>query len=283
MSSVAIPLSFQRYQLPLKAVLLRCLDDQKRPLCTASGFLRREGSDLFLYTCWHVVTGYDKNDLRVGHQLPNRIYLEINMQDAQTRQPGVTVIGGLQSIVVPLYDEAATPRKPLWFQDSRHIPNSDLNAIGLFVPFWHDAVKIKLPADVRVTDMQVIDESNVFPGNTNLIVGDKLYVVGYPYGFSAFGGEQPTPVVLTRHVAATLFGGRLQEALLDGAGAPSMSGGPVFVERDTSLHLLGMYTGLIYPDYAIEANEKVTALGTCSNLSLSLWGDLPLVQEPSES
>ncbi len=62
-----------------------------------------------------------------------------------------------------------------------------------------------------------------------------------------------------------------------------MSGGPVFVERGESIHLLGMYTGLLYPDHAAEGNEKHTALGTCSNMSLHLWGHLPLVRAPDES
>lgn len=282
MNNIVKPLHFQRFELPFKSVLLRCLDEQQRPLKTGSGFIRRESGELYLYTCWHVVTGYDKNDVKVGTHLPNRVYLEVNMQDAQL-QLGVTSIGGLQSIVLQLYDISQTPKKPLWYQDNRHIPHADLNAIRIFVPFWHDAVKIKLPPDIRISDMQVIEESNVFPSNTSLTTGDKLYVVGYPYGYSAFGAQQPTPVVLTRHVAATLFGGRLQEVLLDGAGAPTMSGGPVFVERDAEIHLLGMYTGLIYPDYVVNANERVTALGTCSNMTLTLYGHLAFVQDPSES
>lgn len=70
---------------------------------------------------------------------------------------------------------------------------------------------------------------------------------------------------------------------MDGAGAPAMSGGPVFVERESGIYLLGMYTGLIYPDHVIDANEKMTALGTCSNMTLALWGHLQFVQDPNES
>jgi len=62
-----------------------------------------------------------------------------------------------------------------------------------------------------------------------------------------------------------------------------MSGGPVFVERDNDIALLGVYTGVIYPDPVIKRNAKVTALGSCANLSLCWKGSLPLVREPTEA
>jgi hypothetical protein len=62
-----------------------------------------------------------------------------------------------------------------------------------------------------------------------------------------------------------------------------MSGGPVFVERDNAIALLGVYTGVIYPDPAIERNRMVNALGSCVDLSLCWRGSLPLVPEPSEA
>lgn len=278
----------QRFELPFKAVFLRVLDENHHPLFPASGFIRNEGNDFFLYTCWHVVTGYDKNDLKVANSLPNRAFLEIVMKNVDQQEPGVEAIGGIQSLVIPLYDTSTTPKKPLWLQDKRHIPHPDLNSIGIYVPFWHDAVKICLPKCVNVSDTLVIEESNVLPQSTLLTCGDKLYVVGFPYGFSATGADSPTPVVLTRYIAATQFGAarsgrRHQEILLESIGAPGMSGGPVFVERDSGIHLIGLYTGLLYPDHVIQENEKHTALGTCSNMSLILCGYLPLVDQPSES
>jgi len=80
--------------------------------------------------------------------------------------------------------------------------------------------------------------------------------------------EQPTPIVLTRFLAADRIKDRQSEIPLDGPGAPGMSGGPAFVGRDNSLHLFGIYTGLIYPDYMLEKNEKSTALGTCRNMAV---------------
>jgi hypothetical protein len=286
------PLLFQRSELPRRAVLVRVLNTDKKEVSTASGFIRKEDDGLWLYTCWHAVTGYDRNDLHIPHSPHDRAYLEIHMKDAQNQQPWVEAIGDLKSFEIPLYEGVEDSKRPVWYQDKRHVPNPDLNAIGIFVPTLHDAVKIRLPDDIRVSDLQVIEKENFFPGNMELTVGDKLYVVGYPYGFSAAGKMQPTPVVLTRYVGAKRIMDRDQDVLLDGFGAPSMSGGPVYVERDSSIYLLGLYTGLIFPDYSIKQREKdpnkrndndrSAALGTCSDLCLHFMGFLPFVNAPDE-
>ncbi|WP_019865950.1 trypsin-like peptidase domain-containing protein [Methylovulum miyakonense] len=261
-------LSFQRFGLPLKAVHIQCLDKDKKPIknAYASGFVRQEAGGKFLYTCWHVVTGFDMHNLRIGNNLPNRKSLLVTLQAADVRQPGVIAIGGNQSFIMPLYDETQTPCLPLWIQDKQDIPQADLNAINLRVPFWHDAVKLQLPDDHFVGDIQTIEESKCL--RNMIIPGDKVYIVGFPYGYSALGMDQPTPILLTRFVSAIRVAGRQSEILLDGAGAPGMSGGPVFVETPTDILLVGPYTGLIYPDHIIEKNEKVTALGTCCNMAI---------------
>ena len=282
---VNLPLATQRLLLPFVGVLLRCLDENRAPLpgAFASGFIRRESGGLSLYTCWHVVTGFDPNDVRVGLDLPKRRYLEVALQATERRQPGVEVVGGLQSCVLPLYS-SGVPTRPLWFQDDAHVPHVDLNAVGLYLPFWHDTVKLALPPEIAVSDMQVVDKGRFFKGNMSLLApGDKCLIVGYPYGFSAFGPTQPTPVVLTRFAASDRVAGRRLQFLLESVGAPGMSGGPVYVERDAELLLVGMYTGSMYPDYAQRQNEKVTALGTVSNLTLMLWAHLPFVASPSSA
>jgi hypothetical protein len=270
MSSVATLLQ-QRSELSFRSVQLRCLDAGRKPLrhASASGFVRIEDGVRYLYTCWHVVTGYDRNDLRVTNALPQRAFLEVFM-------------GGAQSFVIPLYDDNARPKKPLWYQDRAHLPHPDLNAIGLYVPSWHDVVKIPLSSDAKVSRLPLV--SNPVPSsNARLAPGDKIYVVGFPYGLSTGGLVQPTPVVLARFVAATAVSGRPREFVLDSGGAPGMSGGPVFVERDDDIALLGVYTGVIYPDHATERNEKVSAWGSCANLSLCWRGSLPLVRQPTEA
>jgi hypothetical protein len=274
----------QRSELSFRSVQLRCLDEGRKPLkhASASGFVRIEDGVPFLYTCWHVVTGYDRNDLRVTNALPKRAFLEVFVQDDQQQTDSTQVAGGLPSFTIPLYDESARPKKPLWYQDRAHLPHPDLNSIGLCVPSWHDAVKIPLPTDAKVSQWQLVSNP-VLASNSMLKPGDKIYVVGFPYGASTGGLGLPTPVVLTRFVTATAVSGRPQEFLLDSGGAPGMSGGPVFVERDNDIALLGVYTGVIYPDPVIEPNAKVTALGSCANLSLCWKGSLPLVREPTEA
>lgn len=253
---------------------LRCLDEDRRPLkhASASGFVRIEDGVPFLYTCWHVVTGYDCNDLRVTNALPKRAFLEVFVRDRER---------GRKSFIVPLYDEAARPKKPLWYQNRTHRPHPDLNAIGLYVPSWHDAVKIPLSKDVEISDSQLVSEP-VLPADATLMPGDRIYVVGFPYGPGSNGLVHPTPVVLTRFVAATATCGRGLEFLLDSGGAPGMSGGPVFVERGNGIALLGVYTGVIYPDRVVELSDKAAALGSCANLSSCWVGSLPLVREPTE-
>lgn len=269
------PLHLQKFELPFKAVHIQCLDGEGEPIkgAFASGFIRRESGIHFLYTCWHVVSGFDMHNLRIGNQLPTRAALKVTLQNSENRQPGVTVVGGNQELIVPLYKNSAAPFEPLWYQDKQDIPQADLNAIGLRVPFWHDAVKIKLPSELRVSDMQVVEESRCF-GNL-LNPGDRVFVIGFPYGYSALGMDQPTPIVLTRHVAATRIGGRQREILLDSAGARGMSGGPAFVETSAGVFLLGLYTGLIFPDHIVEKNERVTALGTCCDMAIC-WQHLAL-------
>lgn len=269
------PLHLQKFGLPFKGVHIQCLDWNGKPItgAFASGFIRREGECHFLYTCWHVVTGFDMHNLRIGNQLPNRSALNITLQNSETRQPGLTVVGSNQELIVPLYKNRNTPFEPVWYQDKQDTPQADLNAVGLRVPFWHDAVKIKLPPTLNVSDIQVVDERYCFESLLNPC--DQVFVVGFPYGYSALGMGQPTPIVLTRHVAATRIEGRQREILLDSAGAGGMSGGPVFIETPSGFLLVGLYTGLIYPDHVVKGNEKVTALGTCCDMAIC-WKHLAL-------
>lgn len=257
------PLHFYQMTLNMKAVHIQCLDENQKPIngAYASGFIVQEGEHNYLYTCWHVVTGFNMHNVEVGKNLPNRKFLEVNLQNCETRQPGIQAIGGNQSTILTLYDKN---NKPLWIQNSQDIPNHSLNNIQLKVPFWHDAVKLLLPETISLSEMQIIKEDEVFKNSP--FIGDKVYIVGYPYGYSVLGLEQPTPIALTRFVASDKIKDRHSEILLDGPGAPGMSGGPVFVERNNSLLLVGIYTGLIYPDYVIKKNEKTTALGTMCNL-----------------
>lgn len=107
-----------------------------------------------------------------------------------------------------------------------------------------------------------------------IIPSDKMLVAGYPYGFSANGQSQPTPVVLKRFVAAVNVPDRRRQYLLESIGGAGMSGGPVFVEIGTDVLLVGLYTGLVYPDYLSPAPQLTTALGTVADISFHLHGHL---------
>lgn len=269
-------------QLPFKAVLIRCLDEEKNPVATASGFLSRQDGALYLYTCWHVVTGYDRNDLKVGNSLPNRRYLQIEMPESHAQSGGAVVLGGFQTFTLPLYRERSGDLLPTWQQDKRHIPHADLNNVGIYVPFWHDTVRLALDSSTNVHEWQLIDDC-IQRDAPPISLGDKAYIVGFPYGFSAFGQSNPFPVSLTRFVAAIRFGLRLQEFLLESPGAPSMSGAPVFIEDERGIRFVGQYTGLIYPDHVISNNEKTTALGTCGDLSMLILRATTMAATPDES
>ena len=283
--SAPIPLATQQGLLPLLGVLVECLDGNQREIngAVASGFLRREADGCYLYTCWHVVTGFDPNAIRIGAQLPNRRFVRVSLQKTTTF-PGGQSIGGFQTFTLPLYQEEQPPFRPLWFQDDRHTPQADLNSIGLYVPFWHDVVKLRIPTGLPVSEIQLVRDECTFPGNVGLLApGDKCMVVGFPYGFSASGSTQPTPVVLTRFIAADRIVGRHRQLLLESIAAPGMSGAPVFVERNENLLMFGIYTGAVFPDHLREAPERATGLGVVNDLSLLFWHHRPMVSMPSQA
>ncbi len=279
------PMSYlnQRAFLGYSCVLLECLNDQKQliPDATASGFLRKEGSEYFLYTCWHVVTAFDPNYVGVPKNLPTpRRYLRVHLQAVNSPSAGVTVVGGLQTLEIPLYDVQSRVSQPTWLQDEKEKPHLELNALGFRVPFWHDAVKIPLPTNLQISEFQYVDNDRIFgaKGAAMVFPGDKTIVVGYPYGFSSVGQSQPTPVALTRFVAGTAIADRKRQFLLESIGGAGMSGGPVYIDTGTEILLIGVYTGLIYPDYFRAQPDKTTALGTVADLTIHLLGHLPFVR-----
>lgn len=283
-TSSPVPTSTQLHFLPFKCVLLTAIDeDNKRiPGATSTGFILAEADGEYLYTCWHVVTGYDPNDLKVKVP-PRRRYLNVSMQATIDIDKGVKTIGGFRTFTLPLYDRGPKPGRPIWFQDDSHIPHPDLNAIGIYVPFSHDVVKIRMPPGFACTEIQLIAQRDIVSAANVNQFGEKVLIVGFPYGYSALGPLQPTPIALTRFIAAPQVAGRRRELLLESPGAPGMSGAPVFKEVQGSTLLFGMYTGLIYPDTAPEREERerTTALGTVADMSLLLTGAMELTQRPS--
>jgi hypothetical protein len=278
-----MPYLNQRALLVYPCVLIECLNEEKQPIpdATASGFIRKEGEDHFLYTCWHVVTAFDPYRAGLPKGLPTRRhYLRVHLQAANRPSAGVTVVGGLQTLELPLYDVQSGVSQPMWLQDEQERPHLELNALGFRVPFWHDAVKIPLPTSLQISEFQFVDNDRIFGAKGAAIVfpGDKTIVVGYPYGFSSVGQGQPTPVALTRFVAGTAIADRKRQFLLESIGGAGMSGGPVYIDTGTEILLIGVYTGLIYPDYFRAQPDKTTALGTVADLTTHLLGHLPFAR-----
>ena len=263
--------------LPFSAVLLHCLDERKLPIeneC-ATGFIRKESDGLYLYTCWHVVTGYDPNNPKLTSTLPKRKYLRMIFQTASNGG-----VGECSSFDLALYDFSSTPHTPLWWQESYESKNISLNEINIKVPVKQDVVKIPLnDFHHPLFDFQYIDaEQSV---KDLIMVGEKTYVVGYPHGYSVTGTNKPTAIVLTRFIASSEFMQLGGPTLLESMGAPGMSGSPVFVERNGEILHFGIYTGVIFPDQRSVSNYH-TALGRVQNLMMSNSGLWALKKQNSD-
>src|SRR5438876_8219872 len=100
--------------LPLKAVQVLPLDEHGDPIRvagggvkTSSGFVRREASGLFLYVCWHTVTGIDRNEPRIPPAPVVRPRaLRVRLQNVEDMAGGGGQrIGGVREITLQLYQE----------------------------------------------------------------------------------------------------------------------------------------------------------------------------------
>ncbi len=270
------PLFFQRFMLSHKAVMVHCLDAEGQEIegAYASGFLLKERGTLFLYTCWHVVSGFDMHQLPMDYKEPNRRKLRISLQHAAEQPTGgalrAFVIDGLRTFDISLYKVVEGVEVPLWHQDFVD-RSTDLGGVKVVVPNRYDAVRIPLP-DFDTSPMHVVEEANL---NKGLIFpGDRIYIVGFPHKFSTRGKDQPIPVALTRFVAGTQIKDRIGEFLIDGVGAPGMSGGPAFVEREDQWALVGLYKGTIFTAGEANKNEDVGALGACVDMSICWTHDI---------
>lgn len=267
------PLFFQRLSLSHKAVMIQCLDAAGKEIdgAYASGFILRESDGLFLYTCWHVVTGLDIHYLPMNYEAPNRRVLRISLQDSAEQPTGgklrAFVIDGLRNLDVPLYELRDGRDIPVWHQDPVE-ETTDLKVVKIVVPHRHDAVKLRLPKSFDTSPLHVVEWADL--NNGLIFPGDRIYIVGFPYRFSARGEDQPIPVIVTRFVAGTQIKGRIGEFLIDGVGAPGMSGGPVYIERDGQILLVGLYKGTVYTAGEENRREPIGALGACVDMS-SCW------------
>jgi hypothetical protein len=265
--------------MQFKAVRIEILDQHGQPVIVAprngerrgpvvaSGFLLRDDADLYLYTCWHVVTGIELANPVLPGTSQRRSRLKVSMQRSGKFKAAIASVSGSDSFEVELYEKCGEDVfLPRWEQDEQSVSNSTLAMANLVQPFWHDIVRIRLPSSVVASTSQVL--SRLDSWTTSIAPADPLMLVGYPYGFSA-RQLSPTPIVMQRHVAAISPDGVRREILIDGGGAPGMSGGPVFYQWENRLYLFGMYVGVIFPDAAPENEpERTGALGIVCPMNL---------------
>ena len=149
------PLVVQLQPLQFKAVLLECLDSKGQVISRASGAIVTDWDGRFLYTCWHVVTGHDLYPLTIKNDGLKRRKLRVHMQEALIEEPGFQVVGGLKQFEVPLYRSSDEKAIPAWWQDEKSVPNPHLDDINQRAPYWHDAVKIPLPEEIKPAQLQL--------------------------------------------------------------------------------------------------------------------------------
>lgn len=272
-------LNLNLFCLQHKSVLLKLLDEHGRPILDsknrprcATGFLTKEEDIAYLYTAWHVVTGAG-DPYNVKRPNPPRVdKILIYSQDVVSENPGLTRIGKKVEHILDLYLKNGEQKKPIWKQDEQNILDDYWNKIGIKIPFWHDLIKIKVDLpEVMINTLAFHQDS--FVSNFLLDIGEKVLISGFPYGYSSMGLSQPTPIILTRYVAAIHVEDRRKSFLIDGVCFPVMSGSPVFVIRDNKLLLCGVYTGTRYLDFneneTLE-NDRNAGLGICDDIDFAL-------------
>lgn len=257
---VLICARFKQSRLNSIGVRIQCIDSHNKEVAGAyaSGFIKTENKKNYLYTCWHVVSGYG-SPLRLNvktHQ--NRNSLRILTQLVENREKHLA-LGGVHQFDIPLYDEN---NSPLWLQEDEEQEQPDLNAIGLRVPRSVDVIRIEIPPDIQISPLTLLNEQFCSIG---MLPGNKISIVGYPHGYSADGEDEVTAIALTRHVAAMTRQASPHRFLIDGPGTPGMSGAPVFAwDKHEHPHLLGIYAGIIHPGAGRGPYpEHSTSLGEC--------------------
>lgn len=266
----------QSIQASQRVMRLRLLDDDGTHLSTASGFVtngltsKQDGKIVqeraFLWTCWHVVTGFDPRDPKILVP-PNRRWIEVSGQGQSPSQAGVNLygMGGAENYRLPLYNEQ---NLPLWQQQrGGDSPHPDLNSIGIYVPHA-DVVRIPFSLKPEHADLWCFRDDDV--GDTAWL-GQDVFIAGYPYGYSARADYSLEPVFLKRGIASAMPGS-MSRRILDGVGSKCMSGGPMLKKNARGFSLVGIYLGSEYPDFKSEVasgtiNDPFAALGLMADFN----------------
>lgn len=276
------------WEFSISIAKIICLDENGNEISYATGFIVQEEKDLFLYTCWHVVSGFKGYPNPIippdaSSVWPPKIQkMKIVCADIETNNSYYTC--GRKNFICDLYENDSTEKlKPLWIQGSSSFENSDLENVGLFVPLHGDFIKISIGQYFDADQKEFfIKKLNIFDSN-NFTLADEILIGGYPYGFSVTAEKGcPEPVFIKRNIAssAPFLGDGVcnYRFLLDGAGYEGMSGSPVFILKDNKVYLFGIYNGVMYPDYNLikrcggvnAKNDKRSALGIVTPLAAIL-------------
>lgn len=284
--NILSPSVLEDWSLSSKVINISVLDKDRNIYRKASGFIINNNRNLFLYTCWHVVTGYDFFEPKIKDP-PIPRYLKISGYDVskspeflnntrkniQTNTGEIITIGDCKEFTFPLYSEE---NKPLWEQAKGcERVNLDLETIGIKIPHSIDVIRLAITIPKEISALWALDKRHL-EYKYNPKMWDKVYIMGFPHGYSATSEKSPTPISLKRMIASWTTDST-EKTLLDGAGVPGMSGGPVFSQKKK---LIGIYRGIIYPDYnprvTCKNNDRHSALGIITGYYMIglVFGDL---------
>ncbi|EIA0836528.1 TPA: hypothetical protein N2685_004770 [Vibrio parahaemolyticus] len=237
----------------------------------ATGFLVKDNSKVFLYTCWHVVGASGLYELRYNSKAELRTSLKVTCSGINLNRHSV-LLDGKYIFDVPLYNGDT----PLWRQDIAAQDNMNFWGKNFKAPLLHDCISFdvsELIDEKNINPYVFIDKSDFYPATfVNFKVGMDTHIVGYPFGYSA-NDVNPVPVVLKRSIAAKEAEGAPLDFLLDGDCAPGMSGSPIFIITDDKPRLVGIYTGCRFTfrpgkvDQMVETRQHDTSLGVGCLLS----------------
>src|SRR5580692_6596863 len=105
-----------------QSVMVTARNGERRGPAVASGFLLRDDAELYLYTCWHVVTGIELANPVLPGTNQRRSRLKVSMQRSEKFKGTIGSVGGSDSFEVELYEQSDEKSGeevflPRWEQD----------------------------------------------------------------------------------------------------------------------------------------------------------------------
>jgi hypothetical protein len=199
----------------------------------ATGFFMQWNGQVFLITNWHVVSGRHQETKQPLHSLgglPDRLKFRV--------QVAGDIGEWLSPIEQMLYndsDSSETPESPIWLEHSVYREKLDVVAIP-----------VQIPSGGAVRTIDAVNTMPLMP----LIVGDEVFVLGYPKGIDG-GGEFPIWKRASIATEPEVHLGGAPHLLIDTATREGMSGAPVIkivggaigAEGSRSYKFIGVYSG----------------------------------------